>query len=138
MEQVRIEGLRELRRTIRQIGDTELKDGMKNAHKRAADLVAKDAASRAPVKTGALKESIKSLGSQREAKVKGGKKKVPYFGFIDFGGTIKQTNRTISRPYMREGRMLYPALAAKRRQIAEEYSKEVETIFRSFGYRVGK
>ena len=100
----------------------ELRDGMRDA----ADVVAQEARSRVPSRTGTAKDSIRATAGGNTAYVKGGKARVPYYGWLDFGS--RTPNRGQSRsvgPWSgtgsgpQGGRFIYPAIDAKERQIAE-------------------
>jgi hypothetical protein len=131
---VRVEGIPELRRALRRAEDGLQKE-LGKAHKRSADVVAAAARARTPVRSGALRASIKAGGSQRFGTVKGGSSKVKYFGFIDFGGTIAIPSRmtVIQRTFISEGRILYPALASKRSEMERYYEREIEALIRRAG-----
>lgn len=82
-EGVRIEGLDTLVRTLNRAGVdiTELKD----AHKRAGEIVATEAESRAPRVSGKLAGSIRSARQAKRARVQAGRASVPYAGPIHWG-----------------------------------------------------
>lgn len=132
---VRVEGLTELRRNLRQLGDKGLTTDLRDAHKGAAEVVASQARSLAPSRTGRLRASIRAGGTQTKGYVAGGKKSVPYFGWIDFGGRIRQPtrNRTLYRPYMPKGRILYKALSMRYDQARGIYDRKVGDLVRKAG-----
>lgn len=130
--EIRVEGLRELGSSLRKAGNG-LQNDLKAAHKASADIVVREAKSRAPVKTGRLRDSLKSLASVRNARISGGKKTVPYYGWIDFGGTIAPKGTAIKRTYLKEGRIMYPAISAKRDEIVNKYERQVREILRKAG-----
>lgn len=80
---VELEGAAKLRRALKKAGHdlTELKA----EHAKIAKLVAGRAAMRAPVKTGRLRESIRSSGTNAAAVVRAGRASVPYAGPIHWG-----------------------------------------------------
>lgn len=125
---VEVEGLDELRKTLRRVGDAELPKELRKANKRAAEIVAKAAAAKVPVKTGRTRASVRALGSQRDAKVRAGGAKVPWYGFLDFGG--KRPRDRVGRPRIKQGRYIYPALAEKRDEVADVYEREVRDLLR--------
>lgn len=138
-QRIRVEGLKELSRTLRKLSDSkEFGKELRGANLKSAQVVASRAQSRAPVRSGRLRGSIRALAQQRGAQVKGGSKRVPYFGFIDFGGTIRfrTSSRRITRPYIKGGRILYPALAEKRQEVNNIFNEEVKKVMRKAGLQL--
>ncbi|MCT2043397.1 hypothetical protein M3D15_08675 [Pseudoclavibacter alba] len=80
---IRIEGTRQLRRSLRAAGD-DLSD-LKEAHREAAAIAAEASADLAPKKSGKLAESIRSAGTKTFGEVRAGKKAVPYANPIHWG-----------------------------------------------------
>lgn len=76
-------GVRELARTLRQAGQ-DLQD-LKDANARAAGIVEPVARTGAPVKSGALRATVRSTGTKAAGVIRAGKKSVPYAGPIHFG-----------------------------------------------------
>lgn len=80
----------------------------------ASAAVVADAAANVPKVSGALAGSIRARSTRSEARVVMGKAKVPYAGFIEFGGRVGKgrTGRgtgSVRRPIVKAGRYLYPA-----------------------------
>lgn len=93
-EPIVIEGLREFQRDLKALSQ-ELSKEMRSGLKEVGQIVADEAQSRVPVRSGALKASIKPSATQTQAQVKmGTPKRVPYAGWMDFGGTILFPNRS--------------------------------------------
>ena len=82
---VKIEGLRELRRVLRQT-DVESARALQRGLKDAASVVATEAASRAPHRTGELARSIRPYAAGNKAGVRS---RLPYAGVVHWGGTIR-------------------------------------------------
>lgn len=80
---IRIEGQRELRRTLRAAGD-DLED-LKAAHKAAAEVAAGGARPITPTLTGDLAGTVRAGGTKTSAVIRAGKKAVPYAGPIHWG-----------------------------------------------------
>lgn len=82
--EVRIEGLNNLVRTLKKAG-LDISE-LKTANRRAGEIVAHEAAARAPRQTGALAGSIRAASQQRRARITAGRKgSVPYAGPIHWG-----------------------------------------------------
>lgn len=75
---ISVEGLDQLRKQLRQVKDVELNDEMKAIHKELAEEVTRRALPNVPVRSGALKASVRSAGTVRDAIGRAGKKSVPY------------------------------------------------------------
>lgn len=135
--EVRVEGLAELRRALRkaeQIDDLAvLRDGLK----KAADVVAQEARSRVPTRSGAARSSIRATSGGNRAFVVGGKAKVPYYGWLDFGSRTPRTGQSRSvGPWSNSGfgpdrgRFIYAALDARERQVVDLVSEAVNDALR--------
>jgi hypothetical protein len=82
-EGVRIEGLNTLVRTLDKA--SEEISLLKDAHAKAGDIVAAEAETIAPRRSGALAGTIKAARQARRARVQTGRAKVPYAGPIHWG-----------------------------------------------------
>jgi len=80
---VQVEGLRELRRGLRQLGEDTA--DLKDANAAAAAIVAAAAAVRSPRRTGRLAASLKGNRAVGRATVRAGGAAVPYAGPIHWG-----------------------------------------------------
>ncbi|QMV84730.1 HK97 gp10 family phage protein [Corynebacterium hindlerae] len=92
-----VKGARELRRTLKQAGG-DLSQ-LREANREAARSILPIAAGLAPVKTGALKASLRVGATQRAGIVRAGKKAVPYAGPIHWGW---QARGIKANPFMTE------------------------------------
>lgn len=79
----KVEGGRELRRTLRQAGD-DLQD-LTKAHREAAEIAARASSALAPVKSGRLRDTIRAAGTKTAGVVRAGFARVPYAGPIHWG-----------------------------------------------------
>lgn len=113
-----IEGLKELQKQLKQIGD-EAKNDMKPAHKAAAEKVVVTAKPLAPIFTGRLHDSLRSSATQRAGRVLAGSKSVPYAGPIIFGWPIRGIT---ANPF------IFDALDQRRAEIVELYNKRMAEI----------
>lgn len=123
------EGLAKFRKDLIK-ADKRFGPEIRNALKATAEVVASDARGRVPVLTGKAKGSIKGGSSGAAAVVRGGQKKVPYYGWLDFGGPRSPKGRLNQRPFLKDGRYLYPAIAAKapaaRKKLEEDLTQIIE------------
>lgn len=110
---VEVQGLNELVRALRKM-DTDIPKGMRVALNDATKVVTDYAESRIPKRTGAARASIKAKSTTKTARVSGGNRKAPYYGWLDFGGQGRVKGRPAPRPFIKEGRYLWKALDVKR------------------------
>lgn len=118
-----IPGLGEFRRDLRKI-DPALTKELRGDLLAIGKDIAGDAQNLVPSKTGRARGSIKAGVSGNSAYVQGGKRDVPYFGWLDFGSRKpKRGNpRRVgpwkgSGPGPKEGRFIYPAIRRNRPRI---------------------
>ena len=117
---IQVEGAKELRRAFRR-AQIEVKNELKVTHKEAAELVEKAAKVEVPVRSGTLKSTIRSSGTQTKAIVRAGRASVPYAGVIHFGWP----GHNISpQPFV------YEALDKRRSEVIKTYEDRVAKITR--------
>lgn len=80
---IQVEGMRELRRTLKQAGD-DLTD-LKTIHKQAAEVAAGGARRLVPTVTGRLASSIRPAGTKTAGIIRAGRKTVPYANAVHWG-----------------------------------------------------
>ncbi len=135
--EIRVEGLRELRTVLRRVNDpdglAELRRGLKDA----AEVVARDAKSRVPVRSGAARDSIRATSGGNRAYVVGGKARVPYYGWLDFGTRypVRGNPRSVG-PWSgsgvgpEKGRFIYKAIDENEREIAMTIERALDQALR--------
>lgn len=132
---VRVDGLKELRRALGRI-DPSLQKSLRSRLKDVGDRVADRARGLMPSRSGRARSSVKAGVSGNRAYVQGGRKTVPYYGWLDYGGVLKPTGRrrnTISRPVAKQGRYLYPAIESSRALIERGASEAFDETKRELG-----
>lgn len=134
VDPIKITGLREFQRGLKQM-DGESQKQLRVVLNQAANVVATGAARRVPRKTGRAAASLRAQSSQREARVVGGSKKVPYYGWLDFGGRIGR-DKSQRRPFVQSGRYMYPAFAANRDSIYKALQQALVDLARKAGLEV--
>lgn len=96
--QVQIEGLRQLRKSLRKAGD-DMKD-LKAANLEAATTAARASAALAPIghgpKRGALKATIRAAGTKTAGVIRAGRKAVPYAGPVHWGWPNRPAARAMN------------------------------------------
>lgn len=125
---VRVEGLRELRKDLRALDDAVGNQMLKDAHKALAEKVIDLALPHVPVgATGALKASVRGLGSISKATGKAGGARVPYAAAVHWGTGprpgLRGPHNIARRPF------LWNAIEKLRHTGAvEEYARQLEDI----------
>lgn len=133
-EPIKIGGLREFQRALKQM-DGESQKQLRVVLNRAAETVASGASRRVPRRTGRAAASLRAMSSQREARVMGGSKKVPYYGWLDFGGRIGR-DKSQRRPFITGGRYMYPTFSANRDSINKALADGLAELARTAGLEV--
>ena len=123
---VKVDGLKELRRALNKL-DPELTKTMRSELLDLGKEVAVDAQRRVPERSGRAKGSIRAGVSGNNAYVAGGRKSVPYYGWLDFGGRTPRSGRPRSvgpwkgsGPGPERGRFIYPTIVRNRREIEQK------------------
>lgn len=92
---------------------------------------------RVPTKSNKARFTIKARsGGNTLYVLAGGKSSVaPYFGWLDFGGTLKGRgrgrNQTIVRPIIKKGRYVYPGIMATQQSLVIAAGKAVDKAVQS-------
>ena len=136
-EPIKIEGLREFRRNLRNL-DSNLPKGLRLAGNAAAKIVVDTAKPRVPVgpgQGGHASSSIKVASTATAARVSAGGKRYPYFPWLDFGGRVGPKKKSL-RPFLKKGRYIWSAYDDERDQIEQTLLTELTDIARSAGMEV--
>ena len=134
IDPIKIQGLRDFQAALKAM-DGESQKQLRVALNTAADLVVSGAARRVPVRTGRARASLRAQSSQREARVMGGSKKAPYYGWLDFGGRIGR-DKSQRRPFVPGGRYMYPSYAANREGVERALQTALTDLVRMAGLEV--
>jgi hypothetical protein len=116
---IRVEGIDKLRRALVKLDDAA-KEDFKAAGKTAAEIVERQARTEVPVRSGNLKNTIRSSGQQRGGVVSAGRAKVPYAGPIHFGWGRRRIH---PNPF------LYRAADKRVDEVTEAYLSQVYEIW---------
>lgn len=123
---VRIEGLREVRKQLKEFNDKVGKDILKDAHKQLADKVVVLAAPAVPVRTGALAASLRGSGTVAAATGKAGGGSVPYAAAIHFGTGPRPGKRGPHN--IKRSPFLLDALDRLEPDAADEYAEQLRRL----------
>lgn len=130
-----IGGLAQLNRGLRAV-DTEAPKQLRLALNSAAQLLADTARPEVPEVTGAARRSIVARSTRTAARVGVGGKKAPYFPWLDFGGQGRIKGRPAPRPFLGEGRYIYPTLRRIRPEIEQQLQDAISDVIRNAGLEV--
>jgi hypothetical protein len=134
VQPIQITGLKDFQRALKDL-DGESQKALRVVFNDVAAGVAQGAARRVPTRTGRARASIKAVSGQRDAKVRGGSRKAPYYGWLDFGGRTGR-QRSVVRPFVTGGRYLYPAFSANRDTVHKALEKGLQDLVRRAGLEV--
>lgn len=116
---VQVKGAAEFRRAMKGMG-ADLSD-LSKTHKDAAELVARDARSLAPFRSGHLVGSIRSKATRTRAVVLAGSDAIPYAGVIHFGWPAHGIS---PQPF------LYDAADDRTNEVIDLYNARIEQMIR--------
>lgn len=130
---IKIDGLRDLTRSLKAL-DPETAKQVKAVLNDAAQIVVNTARPRIPSLSGAARSSVVVRSTARESRVQAGGRKAPYYPWLDYGGKVGR-DRSVSRPFERHGRYLYPAYGAQMANVQKLLSKRLDLIIVGAGLK---
>jgi hypothetical protein len=131
---IEVQGLKELQAALRR-ADADLPKTLRIALNKSSELVIMYAQKRMPSRTGRAKASLKARSSQRQARIAMGGRRAPHAPWLDFGGKVGK-NRSVSRPFYRDGRYVYKGLAENQEEITETMSVALARVLKESGLGV--
>lgn len=131
---IKIQGLAEFNRSLRKL-DKELPKALRLAHNKAAQIVVDYAQPRVPSRSGKARRSVKAKSTRTASRVSGGGKRVPYYPWLDFGGRVGP-RKSVRRPFIKEGRYLYPGLGANYDEIHQALLDALLQVAKEAGVEV--
>lgn len=140
VDPIRIVGLREFRKALKEMGG-DLPRQIRVALNSVAETVAGGARRRVPSRTGKARASLKVSSGQLEARIKGGAARVPYYGWLDFGGRVGRgrtgpNTGATRRPFIQSGRYMYPSYSANRDTVHKALEQVLVDLAESAGLEV--
>lgn len=127
-----VTGLDDLRRSLREI-DRDLPKELAAGLAEAAEIVAHAAQAKMPQRTGRAAASIKVRKSQTSASLATGGTVAPYEPWLDFGGRVGR-HKSAVRPFLRQGRYVYPALRDNSEAVAAKVDAVLERMAGKAGF----
>lgn len=129
---IQVEGLAALNRGLRTLG-ADAPKGLRLALNEAAELLVDRTRSKIPSVTGAARRSLVARSTRTSARVGVGGKRAPYYPWLDFGGQGRIAGRPAPRPFIREGRFVYPTLREVRPLIEAGLQNALTAVIRDAG-----
>jgi hypothetical protein len=112
---IHVQGLREFQTSLKRL-DSDMPKVLRLGLNSVADVVVDVARPRVASQSGRARGSVRAKSTRTAVRVAGGGKRVPYYGWLDYGGKVGRS-RSVVRPFKKEGRYLYPAYYATRDDI---------------------
>lgn len=129
---IRIQGLNEFVRALKQL-DTDLPKALRVAFNAAGQAIVAEARSKVPSRSGRARASVRTQSTQKAFRITGGSKKVPYYPWLDFGGTTPIGGK---RPFIKDGRYIYAAYYRHRDELAVNLETALIDTARTAGLEV--
>lgn len=99
----------------------------------AARHVVDRAQPQVPRRSGKLAASIKPMSTQKTGRVGYGTyNAVPYAGFVEFGGQVGRPGTPV-RPYVKQGRYLFPAAEQERGTLVDTLERSLDQLIQRAG-----
>lgn len=133
-EAIRVEGLKPFLRSLKQL-DAELPKAMRHANNAVASIVVDGAGPKIPTRSGKARRTLKAKSTRTAVRVSAGSKRVAYYGWLDFGGRTG-INRSVKRPFIEEGRYIYPTYSANTDRVMEAMVTAYTVVARDAGLDV--
>ena len=114
-EPITIDGLSQFIRNLKKL-DADLPKTLRKGFNDAATIIVDYAKPRVPHRTGKAARSIRAQSTRSSVRVTEGGPRAPYMPWLDFGGKVGRA-KSVSRPFLKEGRFLYAGLKDERDKI---------------------
>jgi hypothetical protein len=131
---VAVKGLQEFTRSLRKM-DAALPKAVRIALNGCADFLIGKVRPQIPTRTGKAARSLKARSSQTSVRIAVGGRAAPYYPWLDFGGKVGR-DKSVARPFLTEGRYLYPTLRNNRDEFARLMTKAIVGIAEGAGLDV--
>lgn len=132
---VTVTGLREFSRAVRRL-DAEAAKAIRVALNGCATLLIDRARPKIPRRTGRAAASLKASSTRTAVRIKIGGPRAPWYPWLDFGGRTGR-RKSVVRPFIAEGRYLYPTLAQNRAEFTQIMETALGDIARDVGLEIG-
>jgi hypothetical protein len=141
---IQVNGLKDLRIALNQL-ETKMGPELRKQLNGVVSIIAEAARGKVPVVSGKAAGSIKPGSTQTAAQIKVGGSAAPYFPWLDFGGSTgrghvpgRAGSGAIKRPFLKDGRYIYPTLKERRPQIEAAVDDVIRGLAADAGFDTEK
>jgi len=120
---VEVEGARELRRALLELG-YDVANDLKTVNLEGAEQVLEVALRRVPVRTGRLRDTVRASATKTRGSIRAGFKRIPYAGPVHFGWPARNIQ---PNPF------LYDAMDERRDEVVQAYSDNITNLRKKYG-----
>jgi hypothetical protein len=129
---IEVGGLAALNRGLRAI-DSEAPKQLRLTFNEAAETLVERTRPEIPSVTGAARASMKARSTRTSARVAVGGKRAAYYPWLDFGGEGRVKGRPAPRPFLKDGRYVYPTLRRIRPEIEQMLADGLSAVIANVG-----
>ncbi|MBO0880549.1 MAG: hypothetical protein J2P17_09430 [Mycobacterium sp.] len=126
-------GLRTIRRDLKKLNADEFPQAMINAGLAVSEPLAGRVRTALPFESGDLQRTVRTARIRTGAALRVGTKRVPYAPWIEFGGTRRRPHIS-SRPFIRDGRYIFPAARQAGPEAVIRYATEIQKVIDRFAW----
>jgi hypothetical protein len=131
---IEIRGLAELQRSLKAI-DGQSQKKLRLVLNKSVEVISEGVQRLVPMDSGSARASVKNRSTQREARIRAGGNKAPYYPWLDFGGSVGRSN-SVKRAFFKNGRYLYPTFDRRRAWFYNEMGKGLTKLIEESGLDV--
>lgn len=134
IEKVGVQGLSQFSRSLKKL-DADAPKALRIALNGASDYLIGEARPLIPSRTGAARASLKAASTRTAVRISEGGAKAPYMPWLDYGGRTGPA-RSVVRPFISEGRYLYPTLRKGREEFTSIMERALVSVAQGAGLEV--
>jgi len=131
---IRVDGLNVFVRNLRKL-DRAVPKTMRVALNDCAEIVIGHARPKIPRRTGRAAASLQARSTATAVRVAAGGPRAPWYPWLDFGGRVGRRHSVV-RPFIGEGRYIYPSLREKGAEFEAAMSRALLDAAQSAGVDV--
>lgn len=130
-EAIQVVGLRDTQRALRAV-DPAAARALRVALNQASTFLIDKVRPQIPSRSGRARSSLKARSSQTAVRIAAGGSRAPYYPWLEWGGAVG-IGDSVKRPYLPDGRWLYPTLAQHREEFLRIMDDAVTGVLRETG-----
>jgi len=132
-QSIKVKNLKPLSGALKKI-DQDAPKQLRMALNGVADIVVQAVRPQIPRKTGAAAKSVKTKSTRTSARISVGGARASYYPWLDFGGSVGP-RKSVHRPFIKEGRYLYPTLAREQANITKALEDALSQLISDAGLK---